>query len=210
MPKMRIEGIENKLLMLSSERSRGELHQYVVVDLIATGLDPQIDHLVEVAAIRYKNGEVLEKFVTLVDPRVAFTAQVVLQNGIREVEVRHAPPIDVIMPQLVAFIGNDVVIGHNTSLDVAFIKRFAHKQKLSFPNCYSDTFHLAYRITLTEKNKRMKELIDYLSISNSKKHRAYENAIRCAELLKLCFQELRQEKELSKAKHRGEYVIKSS
>lgn len=82
------------------------LNDFVVLDFETTGLDKVYDSIIEIAAIRFRNGVETEKFVTLVKPILRIPEDVTAINHITNKMVRSAPREDKSIPQLIDFIGN--------------------------------------------------------------------------------------------------------
>lgn len=97
------------------------LKDYVALDLETTGLAPYWDEIIEVGALRVRGGEVSEHFTSLVKPRNEIDEFIIDLTGITNEMVADAPPIGEVLPQLRAFIGQDVVVGHNVNFDVNFL-----------------------------------------------------------------------------------------
>jgi DNA polymerase III epsilon subunit-like protein len=92
-------------------------HQYVVVDTETTGLDPRDDRVVEVAAVRFRAGEPLETYETLVDPRRDIPPAASEQHHLVASDLRGARWIEDVAPELLAFVGQDIVVAHNAAYD---------------------------------------------------------------------------------------------
>lgn len=120
---------------------------YVVFDVETTGLKPYSQRIIEIAAIRFRGGREDEVFSTLVQPDRALPAQIVSLTRITDDLLADAPRFDAIAAPLLAFLGDDLIIGHNVSFDLAFLdaelRRAGH---LSTLNARLDTLALAQRI----------------------------------------------------------------
>src|SRR5262245_14433681 len=106
----------------------------VVLDAETTGLDPASAHLVEVAAVRLAAGRIEEQssFRRLVRPPVPIPAAVTAIHGIDDAAVAPAPAFAGVWPELAAFIGDAVVIGHSVGFDLAVLKRECERAALGW------------------------------------------------------------------------------
>jgi DNA polymerase III epsilon subunit family exonuclease len=94
-----------------------------VIDLETTGLSAKKNSITEVTAIQYVNGEEIAKFSTLVQPNDAITPEVEHLTGITAEMVSGAPPLMMVMNDLLKFMGqNPIIVGHNVTFDLGFLK----------------------------------------------------------------------------------------
>ncbi|MYM28484.1 3'-5' exonuclease [Duganella sp. CY15W] len=95
----------------------------VMLDFETTGLSPQNgDRITEVAALRIVGGEVVERYVSLVNCRVRIPSFITGLTGITQAMVDSAPPVEEVMPALLDFIGSDALSAHNASFDDKFLR----------------------------------------------------------------------------------------
>jgi len=94
---------------------------YVALDIETTGLDPSVDEIIELAAIRVRDGVRADTFASLVKPRNTISGFITELTGITNDMVSGAPRVESILPQFCEFIGGDVVVGHNVNFDINFI-----------------------------------------------------------------------------------------
>lgn len=95
----------------------------VMLDFETTGLSPDMgDRITEVAALRIVGGEVTERYVSLVNCGVRIPAFITALTGITQEMVDGAPPARQVVPELLDFIGGDVLSAHNASFDEKFLK----------------------------------------------------------------------------------------
>jgi len=95
----------------------------VMLDFETTGLSPEMgDRITEVAALRIVGGEVKERYVSLVNCGVRIPSFITQLTGITQAMVDGAPPAHQVVPELLDFIGGDVLSAHNASFDEKFLK----------------------------------------------------------------------------------------
>ena len=95
----------------------------VMLDFETTGLSPDTgDRITEVAALRIAGGEIVDRYVSLVNCGVRVPYFITQLTGITQKMVDGAPPADEVVPALLDFIGNDVLAAHNASFDEKFLK----------------------------------------------------------------------------------------
>jgi DNA polymerase-3 subunit epsilon len=95
----------------------------VVIDFETTGMSPdQGDRVTEVAALRIVGGEVVERYVSLVNCNVRIPAFITQLTGISQAMVNKAPSVTEVIPELLEFIGLDALVAHNASFDEKFLQ----------------------------------------------------------------------------------------
>jgi DNA polymerase-3 subunit epsilon len=92
---------------------------FVVVDVETTGLDAVSERVIEVAAVRVRDGEVIDEFATLVDPgRAVGNTE---YHGITTADVDGAPTWSQVAPTLLSYLSGAVMVCHNSVFDHAFL-----------------------------------------------------------------------------------------
>lgn len=151
---------------------------FVVVDLETTGGSPQHCHITEVGAVKFRGGQCLGTFQTLVNPGTAIPPQIVYLTGITEAMVAPAPPVDSVLPALAEFIGDAVIVGHNVRFDLAFLR--ANLRRLGYAaltNRSVDTCSLARRLVRDEvPNCKLSTLARHFRTVADPCHRALDDA----------------------------------
>ena len=95
----------------------------VMLDFETTGLSPEAgDRITEVAALRIEGGEIVERYVSLVNCGVRIPPFITSLTGITQQMVDSAPPAEEVVPRLIDFIGADTLAAHNASFDEKFLK----------------------------------------------------------------------------------------
>ena len=145
---------------------------YTALDLETTGLDPAEDRITEIGAVRFdEEGRELETFSRLVNPGrpiPAFTAKL---TGITNADVREAPAIAEIAPDLASFVGESAIVGQNVRFDLAFLAAAG----IEFDGPALDTLRLA-RVLFPEGPGGLSELAGELGIEMPVAHRALADA----------------------------------
>jgi DNA polymerase-3 subunit epsilon len=159
--------------------------EFVVLDLETTGASPATCAITEVGALRFRGGECVGTFATLVNPGVALPPAIVYLTGITEAMVAPAPVIDSVLPAFVEFIGDAVIVGHNVAFDLRFLG--ADLTRLGYPpltNLIVDTCTLGRRLLRDEVDDcRLATLARHLGTEAEPCHRALDDARATAEVL---------------------------
>ena len=158
---------------------------FCVVDLETTGGSPGDCAITEIGAARYRGGERLGTFQSLVDPGAPIAPAVAALTGITDALVRAAPPLSAVLPALVEFVGGAVLVGHNLRFDVSFLDVALTADERGAVGLHRvDTVALARRLVADEvPDCRLGTLADHLRLVHRPTHRALDDALATADLL---------------------------
>lgn len=155
---------------------------FIAVDIETTGLDPKLDRVIEIGAVRVVEGKVTESFDTFVNPERKLSAFITTLTGITDRMLERAPCSWEAFQNFLAFAGDGILLGHNLIFDYSFLKRIAVNQKVVFERKGIDTLKIA-RACLPQVEKHSLEyLCSYYQIVNPHAHRACEDALATIEL----------------------------
>lgn len=172
-----------------------DVSRYVVLDLETTGLSAKNHKIIEIGAIRIVNHRVEESFCCFVNPRMPIPSRVVALTGITDDMVLKGKQEDAALEELLTFLGEDIVIGHNVNFDYSFVKQWAvnHKRRLEVKGL--DTLKMARKILPPDQPKKLESLCAYFGITRENAHRALDDALETYEVFeRLCV--LYREKEM--------------
>ncbi len=148
---------------------RGEL---VAIDLETTGLDVNADEIIEIGAVRVRDGVVIDEFSTLVNPGRSLPSLITHLTGIRSDDLLNAPSIKAVLPLLSAFVGNSPWMAHNISFDASFL----NKQGALLNNTRIDTYELAAFLLPRAERYNLTSLTSLYNFSIESAHRALYDA----------------------------------
>jgi DNA polymerase-3 subunit epsilon len=158
---------------------------FCVIDVETTGGGPETCALTEVAAAKFRGGECLGTFSTLVDPHGTIPPFITLLTGITDDMVAGAPAVPGVLPAFVEFVHGAVLVGHNVSFDLSFLNAaLAENDRLPLDNLVVDTLALARRLVDPEvPNCRLATLASGLELEHRPAHRALDDVMATADLL---------------------------
>jgi polyribonucleotide nucleotidyltransferase len=169
-------GTDSVLTFLDTVAAGGS---FVVLDLETTSRDARLGEIVEMGAVRVSGGRVTDRWSTFVRPaRGIVGAQL---HGIGEEDVASAPSADEAARQLKAWAGEDVIVGHNVTFDLAFLNA-ALGEPFAQPGRYVDTMVIA-RETHPDADLKLADLVRFFGLSPEPAHRALPDAEATAALL---------------------------
>jgi len=158
----------------------------VMIDFETTGLSPDMgDRITEVAALRIAGGQVVDRFVSLIDCGVRIPSFITGLTGITQAMVDGAPPVSRVMPRLLDFIGDDPLSAHNASFDDKFLR--AESARLGLSPAHRElvcSLKLSRRVFPGMASYKLGLLSNQLGIQfRSAAHRAESDAEVAAQLL---------------------------
>ena len=157
---------------------------FVALDLETTGLDFEKDEIIEVALVRFENGEPKDNLDFLVKPSSAELRPFIeTLTGISKADLDAAPDFATVAGQICSFIGELPVVAHNALFDSKFLKQTFAKVGISYDShVFWDSLTLSRIAFQNVPNHRLDTLVQELEIERSRAHRALPDADACGRL----------------------------
>lgn len=179
---------------------------FFAVDVETTGLSPERNRIIEIAAVKFENGVPVDSYSTLVASVKHIPESASRVNGITDEDLKIYGEDEIsAYDQFTDFLGQDTLAGnicmvaHNASFDMAFIinslKRIKYNEDVTLR--YFDTLALS-RKYLTLPNYKQPTVAEYYGIVNDDEHRAEGDAITCGKILVQLLENMKDEAELAR------------
>ena len=157
--------------------------EFISFDLETTGTLSHLDHIVEIGAVRFVNGEVKETFQQLISIDIPMPEQARAVNGITDEMLKGKPPIENVLPGLSEFCSGSLMVAHNAPFDFQFLLRAIEEHRAPAPRgLVLDTCQLARKSFPGLANYKLSTLCNYLEIPSNNFHRAEADALNCGYL----------------------------
>ena len=154
----------------------------VVFDIETTGFSATRDRIIEIGAVKVIEGKIVDKYSTFVNPDIPIPFEIENLTHITDEMVMDAPMIDVILPQFLEFCKGCILVAHNASFDVGFIRTKAAEMQIETDFTVVDTVGLA-RMLLPKLNRfKLNVVAKELHVSLESHHRAVDDAGATAEI----------------------------
>ncbi len=150
---------------------------YVSLDLETTGLNPEIDEIIEIGAVKFQDNRVLDTFCSLVNPQRALPYRIQVLCGIEQSQLDAAPVFSGLADELSSFIEGCPIVGHSVSFDLSFLAQKGIKPT----NTTYDTRELAAIFLLQQSDYSLSSLARQLGLSVPS-HRALPDAMAAKDL----------------------------
>jgi DNA polymerase-3 subunit epsilon len=162
---------------------------FIGFDTETTGRYPIESEICEIAAVKYQNGAVIDRFESLIKPRRPMGEEVIKIHGITNEMVQNAPSLKEVLPKFHQFIQDGTMIAHHAPFDLGFISVGFEECQLPLPTrpviCSS---RLSRNVITDSENHKLQTLIKHLGLTQGAAHRAYDDAVACLHVALHCFE----------------------
>lgn len=166
-----------RLLYKEVRNKQNMIRDYVALDLETTGLNPSNDRIIEIGMAKIEDGNITDRYQSFVNPMCHIDDRIHKLTGIDDSMVSDAPVINDIIVDIIEFIGELPILGHNIIFDYSFLKKAAVNNNITFEKEGIDTLKLARRLLLNVEHKRLEDLCECFHINPGNSHRAFDDAI---------------------------------
>lgn len=154
--------------------------RFIAFDLETTGTVPGVDQIVEIGAVRFDRGEIVDMFVTFVDPLRPIPPGATAVNGITDEMVKGQALIESVLPSFADYCGDDPLVAHNAPFDAQFLTADIKKHEAPAPRgIILDTLPIARKVLPGLPNYKLATLVQHLKVPASEYHRAQADATSC-------------------------------
>ena len=155
---------------------------FVVFDIETTGFSPIKNKIIEIGAVKVSDGKICDRFSCFVNPHTPIPFEIERLTGINDDMVADAEDIETVLPKFLEFCKGCVLVAHNASFDMSFIKENMKRQEIVQKLTYVDTVAIS-RALLTDMAKHTLDSISKkLNISLENHHRAVDDAEATAQI----------------------------
>ena len=121
---------------------REVIKDYLCLDIETTGLNPKTEKIIEIGAVRVRNGNITESFESLVAPGRPLGERITDLTGITDEMLKNAPAREEVIPKFLEFAGEDILLGHSVLFDYSFLKKAAVNCNYQFERTGIDTLKI--------------------------------------------------------------------
>ncbi|MDO4261269.1 MAG: exonuclease domain-containing protein [Eubacteriales bacterium] len=152
------------------------IRDYIALDVETTGLNPGRDKVLEIGAVRVRDGVEAETFQTLIDAGTPVPERIQELTGITDEMRRMGRRPEQVYPEFVEFCGDLPVLGHNVQFDFGFLKQGAVNQGLTFEKEALDTLKIARRVLPDLPSRTLAAMCAHYQVDPGSSHRALDDA----------------------------------
>ena len=175
---------------------------YVVFDVETTGLSAVHDVIIELAAVKMKDGKIIDKFSSFANPHRPLSKHIVELTHITDDMLKDAPEVDEVVADFLEFIEGTVLVAHNARFDMGFLQEAVKRiGREPVKNPVLDTLELARMLFPEMRNHRLNTLSDKFGIKLEQHHRAIYDAEATGDVMWKMLQMAVEKKEDHPFKH---------
>ncbi|WP_457597640.1 3'-5' exonuclease [Hydrogenimonas sp.] len=157
---------------------------FCIVDIETNGSVPKRSQIIEIGALKWRNGEVIDRFESFASCTY-LPYQISEITGIMPEDLEDAPPLERLLPRFKAFLGDAVFVAHNINFDYNFVSHSFERFGLGIlGNRRLCTIELARR-TIEAERYGLGHLNEALGIDTAVHHRAYADALTASRVLEI-------------------------
>lgn len=188
--------------------------EFCVFDLETTGGNHKTDKIIEIGLVKIKNFEIISEKNYLIQPEIRIPEFIQKLTSIKEADVKDSPLIEDVIDEILVFMGDSILVAHNTSFDVPFFNSVLKRLNKPILKNKSLCTNLMTKYLIPNlMNSNLNYMSKIFGIRHNKAHRALDDALATAELL-LIYLNIYIDKGITKINHlyypRGRYELDRS
>lgn len=145
---------------------------FVIFDLETTGLSPATCGITQIGALKYCNGEIIDRFETFVNPDMPIPEKITKLTGITDDMVKDAPCQKDAVEAFLEYAGDHMLVAHNAPFDIGFVRKVSDDYKIKFNNSYLDTVSMSRYLNTDISKHTLDSLARYFSLGDFNHHSA--------------------------------------
>ena len=158
------------------------LKSYVAFDIETTGLNPEHNEIIEIGALKVREGKVVDRFIRFIESEAGIPPMITQLTGITNDMVEGVGNCGEVLPEFLEFCEQDTLVGHNVQFDFSFVKTKAKELGYTYDHMGIDTLKIAKVVHADLPSRKLGALCEYYHIENEAAHRAYHDALATAKL----------------------------
>jgi DNA polymerase-3 subunit epsilon len=158
---------------------------FVFIDIETNGGSGPRGRIIEVAAIKTQNGEIIDTYQSFVNPGTSIPYWITRLTGITDNDVVQAPYFADIAAELHRFIAGSIFVAHNALFDYSFLKREFEACGYAFTPKLFCTVKMSRALFSEHRGHSLQKIIERHNLVTKHRHRAYDDALAMYEYTKL-------------------------
>ncbi len=185
--------VDDTKQIVTNDKGQSLRDEYVVFDIETTGFNPKTCKIIEIGAVKFVNGEIVDRFSEFVNPEIPIPYRITELTSIKDEMVEDAPTIDVILPKFMEFCKGTVLVAHNAGFDTSFIRHNCKELGLEYDYTHVDTIEVARYLHPNMARFNLDAVCKAEGVVNAHHHRAVDDAEATAKVFKKFIDKLEAE-----------------
>ena len=166
------------------DNSKGQSldEDYVVFDIETTGFSCVTNKIIEIGAVKVSGGQIVDRYSTFVNPKEPIPFDIEKLTSINDSMVADAPDIETVLPEFMKFCEGCIMVAHNASFDMSFIRENCRRQGMADEFTVVDTLGMARSMFENLKNYKLDTVVEAVGGSLEHHHRAVDDAESTADI----------------------------
>lgn len=157
-------------------------NEFVVFDIETTGLNPYSDDIIEIGAVKIRDGEIVDRYNQLINPGRTISDFTTQLTSITNDDLKDKPSFEECKDDFYNFFKDSILVAHNAEFDIGFIKRKYSNYGIYVDNPYADTLKISRHTLKDLKRHKLDIVADKLGVNLLNHHRAVDDANATAEI----------------------------
>ncbi|MBK0368602.1 exonuclease domain-containing protein [Flavobacterium agrisoli] len=158
---------------------------YAILDIETTGGQYNEEGITEIAIYKFDGLEVVDQFISLVNPEIPIQPFVAKLTGINNAMLRSAPKFFEVAKRIIEITSDSIIVAHNTSFDYRILRTEFNRLGYQFEAKTLCTVELAKKLIPEQPSYSLGKLVRSLGIPMADRHRASGDAMATVKLFKL-------------------------
>jgi len=167
--------------------------EMIAFDIETTGLSNKTCRIIEIGAVKIKDGEIIDRMDIFVDPECPIPPEITELTSITDEMVKGAKKEREALEEFLAFAGDRLLIAHNANFDVGFIRVAAERHGIPFTNSFLDTVGLSKYVNPELKKHKLDIIAKHYDLGDFHHHRASDDAETLARIFFVMLERLKSE-----------------
>ncbi|MFV7236635.1 exonuclease domain-containing protein [Flavobacterium sp. ZB4R12] len=158
---------------------------YAILDIETTGGQFNEEGITEIAIYKFDGHEVVDQFISLVNPEIPIQPFVVKLTGINNAMLRSAPKFFEVAKRIIEMTNDCVIVAHNASFDYRILRTEFRRLGYDFEARTLCTVELSKKLIPEQQSYSLGKLVRALGIPMADRHRASGDAMATVKLFKM-------------------------
>ncbi len=185
--------VDDTKQIVTNDKGQSLRDEFVVFDIETTGFNPKTCKIIEIGAVKFVNGQIVDRFSEFVNPKVPIPYTITELTSIKDEMVADAPTIDVVLPQFMEFCKGTVLVAHNAGFDTGFIRYNCNQLGLDYDYTHVDTIEIARYLHPNMARFNLDAVCKAEGVVNEHHHRAVDDAEATARVFEKFIAKLEKE-----------------